>query len=130
MIRTQLGMKIVVRPWPWMAQVMTTAKAGANWFSAVPPMVWSAFRLMAAKPSSSEKIMPVTPATRMAMNIDSCGCAGPKPALVQALQRKAGEQRANDHHALKCDVDDAGMLTEHAAHGDEQQRHWRTKWSY
>ena len=48
---------------------------------------------------------------------------GTEAALVQALQRKAGEQRANDHHALKCDVDDAGMLTEHAAHGDEQQRH-------
>ena len=50
-----------------MAQVMTTAKAGANWFSAVPPMVWSAFRLMAAKPSSSEKIMPVTPAFAVVM---------------------------------------------------------------
>ena len=40
-MRTQLGMAMVVRPWPWMAQVATTAKAGRNWFSAVPPMVWS-----------------------------------------------------------------------------------------
>ena len=48
---------------------------------------------------------------------------GAETALVQALQRKAGKQCANDHHAFQRDVDNAGVFTEHTAHSDEQQRH-------
>ena len=44
-------------------------------------------------------------------------------ALVKRLQGEAGKQSANDHHAFQRDVDNAGMLTEHTAQGNQQQRH-------
>src|SRR5699024_3975444 len=43
------------------------AIAVANIFRAVPPMVWSAFRLMEAKASNSENTMPESAATKMEM---------------------------------------------------------------
>ena len=55
-------------------------------FSAVPPMVWSAFRLMAANASSSEKRMPAAPATRIAMRrpIWLLPTVSPQPAVFMA----------------------------------------------
>ena len=44
-------------------------------------------------------------------------------ALVKRLQRETGEQGADDHHAFQGDVDDAGMLREHAAQCNQQKRH-------
>ena len=43
---------------------MTTAMAVASRFRAVPPMVWSAFRLMEAKASSRLYTIPASAATR------------------------------------------------------------------
>ena len=44
-------------------------------------------------------------------------------ALVKRLQGEAGKQSTDDHHAFQRDVDNAGMLTEHTAQGNQQQRH-------
>ena len=49
-----------------------STSAGAIRFSAVPPMVWSARRLMAAKASNSEKIEPISAAANIARNISPC----------------------------------------------------------
>ena len=56
------------------------ANAGASMFSAVPPMVWLAFRCTEAKASSMENTAPESAATRMAQNTASCGCAAPQPS--------------------------------------------------
>ena len=49
-----------------MMRTKNSTRAGASIFSAVPPMVWSALRLMAAKANSSEKTAPSRAATSMA----------------------------------------------------------------
>ena len=46
-----------------------------------------------------------------------------KAVLVKGLQREAGEQCADNHHAFQRNVDNAGMFAEHTAHCDKQQRH-------
>ena len=69
--RVQVGMAMSVIPWPCTAQATTTQKAGAKMFRAVPPMVWSALRLMAAKASSREKTIPAMPAIRAARTTPS-----------------------------------------------------------
>ena len=45
--------------WLAMMRMKKRTRAGANRFSAVPPMVWSARRLMEAKDSSREKMAPI-----------------------------------------------------------------------
>ena len=86
-MRTQRGMLMVVRPWPWMAQVKTTAKAGANWLSAVPPMVWSALRLMAAKARSSEEDHAAQAGHQDGDEHGQLGVRRAEAVLVKGLQR-------------------------------------------
>ena len=57
-ILVQVGKFIVVFPCPWIAQDNTTANAGASVFKAVPPIVWSAFKFIAANASNNENIAP------------------------------------------------------------------------
>lgn len=78
-----------------MAQATTTQKAGAKRFNAVPPMVWSAFRLMAAKASNREKSIPATPAMSAASATPSweVNTLSPQPAASNA-RRKRVEAKA------------------------------------
>ena len=87
-ILIHVGIFIVVFPCPCIAQDNTTANAGASIFNAVPPIVWSAFKLIAAKASSNEKTAPANADRPIVINIASIGCAGPKPFILKVLSNK------------------------------------------
>lgn len=55
--------------WLAMMRMKNSTRAGAIRFSAVPPMVWSAFRLTEAKESSRENTAPRMAATSMASSM-------------------------------------------------------------
>ena len=61
----------------WLAiiRMKKSTRAGAIRFSAVPPMVWSARRLMEANDRSREKIAPRSAATTIAMISSPCRVA-------------------------------------------------------
>ena len=58
----------------WLAMIRTrnSTRAGAIRFRAVPPMVWSARRLMEAKLSSRENTAPIAAATSIARSSSPC----------------------------------------------------------
>ena len=58
--------------WLAMMRMRKSTRAGAMRFRAVPPMVWSARRLMEAKLSSSENTAPITAAASMASSSRPC----------------------------------------------------------
>ena len=61
-----------------MRPIKNNTMAGAIIFRAVPPMVWSALRVMAEKDKSSEKAAPHIAATIRASIISICPCSWPK----------------------------------------------------
>ena len=87
-ILIQVGIFITVFPCPWIAHESTTAKAGASIFNAVPPIVWSAFRFIAAKASSKEKTAPAKAEIPIVISIAIIGWAGPKPDRLNVLSTK------------------------------------------
>ena len=55
--------------WLTMTRMRKSTSAGASMFSAVPPMVWSALSLIAAKARSMENNAPSAAAASMVRNI-------------------------------------------------------------
>ena len=56
-------------------RIRKRTRAGAIRFSAVPPMVWSARKLMEAKESSREKMAPIIAAMTIAISSKPCKVA-------------------------------------------------------
>ena len=69
--------------WLAMMRIRNSTRAGAIRFSAVPPMVWSARRLMDAKLSSRENTAPMAAATSMVSSSSPCR-ATQSPACLAA----------------------------------------------
>ena len=70
--------------WLAMMRMKNSTRAGASRFSAVPPMVWSAFRLTEAKESSRENTAPMMAATSMASTMKPCRATQSPAAFASA----------------------------------------------
>ena len=81
----------------WLAMMRTrnSTSAGAIMFSAVPPIVWSARRLMDAKDSSSEKMAPIMPAASIASSSRPCSVTQSPAALAARMPPLACMMRTN-----------------------------------
>ena len=81
----------------WLAirRMKNSTSAGAIRFRAVPPMVWSAFRLMAAKANSSENSAPNSAATAMASTINPCSAGQFLAVMAASNQPHCCTRRTN-----------------------------------
>ena len=78
-----------------MRRTRNSTSAGASMFSAVPPMVWSALRLMAANANSSENTAPSIAATSMASSRYPCSATQLSAAFAASNQPIACIIRTN-----------------------------------